>query len=102
MDLAMIGLGRMGANMTERLLGGGHRVVVHDIDPQAVERAVKMVEGLLSVQEGFSNALLTMVEAQRKSDAQLEKLLEIQKLTDDRVASLIAGIENLCQRLEAR
>jgi 6-phosphogluconate dehydrogenase len=39
MELGMIGLGRMGANMTERLIRGGHRVVVHDIDPAAVARA---------------------------------------------------------------
>jgi 6-phosphogluconate dehydrogenase len=38
MELGMIGLGRMGANMTERLLHAGHRVVVHDIDPAAVSR----------------------------------------------------------------
>jgi len=38
MELGMIGLGRMGANMTERLIQGGHRVVVHDIDPAAVAR----------------------------------------------------------------
>jgi 6-phosphogluconate dehydrogenase len=38
MELGMIGLGRMGANMTERLLGAGHRVVVHDIDASAVDR----------------------------------------------------------------
>src|SRR5689334_3468597 len=38
MELGMIGLGRMGANMTERLIHGGHRVVVHDIDPAAVAR----------------------------------------------------------------
>ena len=38
MELGMIGLGRMGANMTERLLHGGHRVVVHDIDPAAITR----------------------------------------------------------------
>jgi 6-phosphogluconate dehydrogenase len=30
MELGMIGLGRMGANMTRRLLKGGHRVVVFD------------------------------------------------------------------------
>jgi 6-phosphogluconate dehydrogenase len=30
MQIAMIGLGKMGANMTMRLLGGGHQVVVHD------------------------------------------------------------------------
>jgi 6-phosphogluconate dehydrogenase len=30
MELGMVGLGRMGANMTERLLNGGHRLVVYD------------------------------------------------------------------------
>jgi 6-phosphogluconate dehydrogenase len=40
MELGMIGLGRMGANMTERLLRGGHRVVGHDRDPAAVARTV--------------------------------------------------------------
>ena len=40
MELGLIGLGRMGANMTERLLKGGHRVVVHDIDSKAIDRAV--------------------------------------------------------------
>jgi len=39
MELGMIGLGRMGANMTERLLHGGHRVVVYDIDSAAIRRA---------------------------------------------------------------
>jgi 6-phosphogluconate dehydrogenase len=38
MELGMIGLGRMGANMTERLLRGGHRVVVYDRDPAPVQR----------------------------------------------------------------
>ena len=38
MEIGMIGLGRMGANMTERLLRGGHRVVVYDKDPAVVER----------------------------------------------------------------
>ncbi len=33
----MIGLGRMGANMTQRLLGGGHTVVVYDQNAEAVE-----------------------------------------------------------------
>ena len=32
----MIGLGRMGANMTQRLLNGGHRVVVYDQNADAV------------------------------------------------------------------
>ena len=36
MQLGMVGLGRMGANMTERLLGGGHQVAVFDRNADAV------------------------------------------------------------------
>ncbi len=36
MQLGMIGLGRMGANMVRRLLNGGHQCVVFDRSPQAV------------------------------------------------------------------
>ena len=35
MDIGMIGLGRMGANMAQRLIGGGHRVVGFDPMPEA-------------------------------------------------------------------
>ena len=38
MELGMIGLGRMGANMAERLVRGAHRVVGFDPDPQAGQR----------------------------------------------------------------
>ncbi len=37
MEIAMVGLGRMGGNMALRLLRGGHRVVVYDRDPAAAE-----------------------------------------------------------------
>jgi 6-phosphogluconate dehydrogenase len=37
MQLGMIGLGRMGANMARRLLAGGHQCVVFDMSPKAVE-----------------------------------------------------------------
>jgi 6-phosphogluconate dehydrogenase len=39
MDIGMVGLGRMGANMTQRLLDGGHRVVVSDLNADAVAAA---------------------------------------------------------------
>ena len=39
MQLGMIGLGRMGANMVRRLLKGGHQCVVFDRSPKAVEGA---------------------------------------------------------------
>ncbi len=38
MELGMVGLGRMGANMVERLVRGGHRVVGYDRDSGAVAR----------------------------------------------------------------
>jgi 6-phosphogluconate dehydrogenase len=36
MQLGMIGLGRMGANLVRRLHAGGHHAVVYDVDPGAV------------------------------------------------------------------
>jgi len=40
MQLAMIGLGRMGGNMARRLMRAGHQVVARDIFPEAVQRLV--------------------------------------------------------------
>jgi len=40
MQLGMIGLGRMGANMVRRLIRGGHQCVVYDRSPAAVEALV--------------------------------------------------------------
>jgi len=37
MRLGMVGLGRMGANMTRRLMRGGHEVVVTDLNPDNVK-----------------------------------------------------------------
>ena len=41
MQLGMIGLGRMGANMVRRLMNGGHSCVVFDRSPQAISELVK-------------------------------------------------------------
>jgi 6-phosphogluconate dehydrogenase len=41
MQLGMIGLGRMGANMVRRLLKAGHQGVVFDMSPKAVEELVQ-------------------------------------------------------------
>ncbi len=38
MQIAMIGLGRMGAGMVRRLMAGGHECVVWDVNPEAVEQ----------------------------------------------------------------
>ncbi len=41
MQIGMMGLGRMGANMVRRLLRGGHACVVYDINPANVEALVR-------------------------------------------------------------
>ena len=41
MQIGMIGLGRMGANMVRRLLKGGHHCVVFDMSPKAVNELVQ-------------------------------------------------------------
>jgi 6-phosphogluconate dehydrogenase len=38
MQLGMIGLGRMGANLVRRLMRDGHRCVVYDVNPGAVQQ----------------------------------------------------------------
>lgn len=40
MQLGMIGLGRMGASMVLRLMKNGHKCVVYDMNPEAVQRLV--------------------------------------------------------------
>ena len=38
MQMGMIGLGRMGADMVRRLMRGGHECVAYDLDADAVGR----------------------------------------------------------------
>ena len=40
MQLGMVGLGKMGANMTTRLVRGGHEVIAYDRSPDAVSSSV--------------------------------------------------------------
>jgi 6-phosphogluconate dehydrogenase len=52
MQLGMVGLGRMGANMVRRLLRGGHQCVVFDMSPKAVGELVQeKAEGSSSLRE---------------------------------------------------
>ena len=41
MQLGMIGLGRMGANLVRRLMGNGHECVVYDVSSSAVAQLEK-------------------------------------------------------------
>jgi 6-phosphogluconate dehydrogenase len=41
MQMGMIGLGRMGADMVRRLMRGGHECVAHDLNAHTVARFVE-------------------------------------------------------------
>jgi 6-phosphogluconate dehydrogenase len=49
MQLAMIGLGRMGGNMVQRLLQGGHEVIVYDHSADAV--AAQVAKGVKAAKD---------------------------------------------------
>jgi 6-phosphogluconate dehydrogenase len=56
MQLGMVGLGRMGANMVKRLVANGHESVVFDVSPKVVEELAKEkgVTGSSSLQDMVS------------------------------------------------
>src|SRR3954454_13521352 len=52
MQLGMIGLGRMGANMVRRLIRAGHSCVVYDVSPDSVKKLVdEGAEGAATLDE---------------------------------------------------
>jgi 6-phosphogluconate dehydrogenase len=52
MELGIVGLGRMGANMARRLMRDGHRIVAFDVNPDAVsELTGEGAEGASSLQD---------------------------------------------------
>jgi len=61
MELGLIGLGRMGANMAQRLLDGGHRTVAYDRDPDAV----RVVENAGAVGAGSLEELVRKLSPPR-------------------------------------
>lgn len=81
MELGMIGLGKMGAFMTERLVKGGHRVVGFDRDAAAVQRVIdKGSAGADSLEKMISQlkaprAVWLMVPAGAPVDQTIEQLL---------------------------
>lgn len=52
MQIAMVGLGRMGMNMAKRVLNGGHQVVAYNRTPQKTEQMIKKgATGAFSIPE---------------------------------------------------
>ncbi|MEO8536102.1 MAG: phosphogluconate dehydrogenase (NAD(+)-dependent, decarboxylating) [Betaproteobacteria bacterium] len=83
MELGMIGLGRMGANMTERLARGGHRVVGFDLKPEARARietvgaAAAASLAALVAALAAPRALWLMVPAGEVTDATIDTLVPL-------------------------
>ncbi|HTD37367.1 MAG TPA: decarboxylating 6-phosphogluconate dehydrogenase [Candidatus Limnocylindrales bacterium] len=83
MQLGMIGLGRMGANMTTRLIRGGHTVVAYDRDAAAVKRTEgDGATGASSLKDLVSKltpprAVWIMVPAGEPTDSTINDLLGI-------------------------
>ena len=81
MELGMIGLGRMGANMTERLVRGGHKVITYDRSPEAIQRVVdKGATGAASLADfvkklSLPRAIWLMVPSGDPVDQTMDQLL---------------------------
>ncbi|MDB5040543.1 MAG: gnd [Candidatus Eremiobacteraeota bacterium] len=88
MQLGMIGLGRMGANMTTRLVRGGHAVVAYDRDPAAVQRSIgDGATGASSLAElvgklAAPRAVWIMVPAGEPTDSTIGELLGLLQAGD--------------------
>ncbi|HJR46499.1 MAG TPA: decarboxylating 6-phosphogluconate dehydrogenase [Actinomycetota bacterium] len=88
MQLGMVGLGRMGSNMTLRLLRGDHEVVVYDLDAEAVKRSTTDgATGTSSLQELVSElapprVVWLMVPAGEPTSAALAELSSLLKPGD--------------------
>ena len=79
----MIGLGRMGANMTTRLMRGGHQVVAYDRDAAAVQRSASDgATGAASLRELVDKlqpprSVWIMVPAGGPTDSTIGELLDL-------------------------
>ncbi len=88
MELGIIGLGRMGANMAERLISGGHRVVGYDRSPEPIQQVVEKgavgadsLEALVEAMGG-PRAVWLMVPAGSPVDETIEALLPLLSVDD--------------------
>jgi 6-phosphogluconate dehydrogenase len=82
MNIGMIGLGKMGANMTSRLLEGSHQVVVYDLNKDAIKAAEERgAVGARTLDEFISSlnaprTIWIMVPAGNPTEATIEALSE--------------------------
>jgi len=81
MQLAMVGLGKMGANMTTRLIKGGHDLVVTDLNEDAIKTAEKEgatgaanLEELVDKLSSSPRIVWVMVPAGKPTESTLQSL----------------------------
>ena len=87
MELGMVGLGRMGANMARRLMRAGHDCVVYDLNPDAVsELEGEGAQGAASLQE-----LASKLSAPRSVWVMVPSGEITEKTIDDVAATLESG-----------
>jgi 6-phosphogluconate dehydrogenase len=84
MQLGMIGLGRMGANMVRRLIKGSHQCVVFDMSPKAVQ-------GLVEEKAVGSSSLADFVKKLAKP--RVVWLMVPAAVTDKTIADLLPHLE---------
>ncbi len=89
MEIAMVGLGKMGANMTKRLLQGGHRVIVSDLNADAVAEAeaagavaAASLSDLVSKFESTPRAVWVMVPAGKPTESVVSALSDLMEEGD--------------------
>src|SRR6188472_3252613 len=84
MKLGMIGLGKMGGNMTERLMRDGHEVVVYDRSAETVQKYA----GLGAKGANDAAAMVSSLSAPRV----VWIMVPAGKPVDDTIAALLPGM----------
>lgn len=84
MKLAMVGLGRMGANMVRRLVADGHELVVYDVDSRTAHALADELDNVTAVTS--LDELITVLVAPRAI-----WLMVPHQFVDDSIASLITA-----------
>jgi len=84
MRLAMIGLGRMGGNMSERLLRGGHEVVVFDRKPPTVQQYASL--------GAIATTTLSEVTTKLKPPRIVWIMVPAGKPVDEMIAAVLPGM----------
>jgi 6-phosphogluconate dehydrogenase len=86
MELGIVGLGRMGANMARRLMRDGHKIVAYDVNPDAV--AALTGEGA----EGASS--LADLAAKLSAPRSVWVMVPAGEITEQTVADVAAVLES--------